>query len=57
MQIRSLLITLDLWDAVQDVCSAAVDKQEYYGTWNIMDQKALAMINLSGLTLKRADSH
>ena len=42
--IRSLLITLDLWDAFQGVCPTEPDKK---AAWRIMDLRALAMVNLS----------
>ena len=44
IQIKSLLITLNLWDVVQGACSVEADKQ---ASWNNLDQKALAVINLS----------
>lgn len=44
IQMKSLLITLDLWDVVQSECPVEADKQ---ASWKNLDQKALAMINLS----------
>lgn len=44
IQIKSLLITLDLWSVIQDQVPTAADKK---AVWDVIDQKALATINLS----------
>lgn len=44
IQMKSLLITLDMWDAIQNLCPTEESKRV---VWMATDQKALAMINLS----------
>lgn len=46
IQMRSLLITMDYWTAVENLCPVTASKEEKE-SWNALDMKALATITLS----------